>query len=72
MSCSLDTSRLKKPDWEYLLGRDMVSHIHHEGGLTHGGTGRQDEEVGVLEAGKHAIEIAEAGRHAAKFAWIGV
>ncbi len=51
-------------DRDVVLDRRMLGESETERGLTHGGTGGHDHEVGRLEARCDLIEIAEATRHA--------
>ena len=35
--------------------------VHHEGGLSHGGAGGDDDELGGLESGGEAVQVIESG-----------
>ena len=43
------------------LGADVLGDVQHQAGLPHRRPGRDDDQVGRLQAGRHLVEIGEAG-----------
>jgi hypothetical protein len=46
------------------LHRHVLGDVQREGRLAHRRARRQHDEVALLQAGRHAVEVVEAGAHA--------
>ena len=57
---------LQREDEHRLVGGEgrVLAQVHGKGGLAHGGTGRDDDEVRALQAGGHLVQIVVARRDA--------
>ena len=45
--------------------RHMLGDVHREGGLSHAGSGGEDDQLGVVQAPAERVEVGEARLHAA-------
>ena len=57
---------LEGEDQHRLVGGEgrVLAQVHGKGGLAHGGTGGDDDQIRTLQAGGHLVQIVVAGRHA--------